>query len=93
MTDPHLLDAALTTLERAGATLDTLAKLAEHCHGIDAYCPRCQRWRSLDVPRLVRLGFGRRRLVDFRPRCRECGERGTIQVRPPTPAWTGYFPK
>jgi len=63
--------------------LDTIAALNEHRHELHCYCPRCERWVQLDLARMIREGRGSMR--DFRVRCRECGEVGRIQVRPPQP--------
>jgi len=64
--------------------LGTLAGLLEHRHEIAAYCPRCDRWRLLPLAELVAQGHGARRLP-FTVRCRDCGEVGRLQVRPPVP--------
>jgi hypothetical protein len=70
-----------------GITLATLADLLENEHGLSVYCTRCQRWAELDLHQLVRQGYGSRKLLTFRPRCRACDTRGEIQVRPPVPTW------
>lgn len=62
----------------------TLAGLLEHRHQLAAYCPRCQVWRVLPLDRMVAAGMGSRRLPIV-VRCRDCGTRGTLQVRPPVP--------
>lgn len=64
--------------------LGTLAGLREHRHGLDAYCPHCDRWAELDLAAMVAAGHGARRLP-VRVRCRVCGEVGRLQVRPPVP--------
>jgi len=64
--------------------LGTLAGLLEHHHRLDAYCPRCGRWAELDLAAMVAAGYGERRLP-LRVRCRDCGEVGRLQVRPPVP--------
>jgi DNA-directed RNA polymerase subunit RPC12/RpoP len=56
----------------------------EHEHQLAAYCPRCSRWAVLPLAEVVIQGKGSLRLP-VRVRCRECGERGTLQVRPPVP--------
>jgi hypothetical protein len=40
----------------------------------------------LDLAAMVRSGHGDRRLP-LSVRCRDCGEPGQLQVRPPMPAW------
>ena len=60
------------------------AGLLGHRHEIAAYCPRCDRWRVLPLAELVAHGHGARRLR-FTVRCRDCGEVGRLQVRPPVP--------
>jgi len=76
------------TLRRDSARLmidlGTLAGLHQHSHELHAYCLRCDRWRVLDLGRMVSEGNGSLRLP-IRVRCRECGELGQLQVRPPTP--------
>ena len=64
--------------------LGSLAGLHEHRHEIAAYCPRCDRWAVLPLAELVAQGHGERRLP-LRVRCRDCGEVGRLQVRPPVP--------
>ena len=64
--------------------LGTLAGLLKHHHQLAAYCPRCDRWRVLSLAELVAAGHGSRRLP-FTVRCRDCGEVGKLQVRPPVP--------
>jgi hypothetical protein len=64
--------------------LGTLAGLHDHDHELRAYCPRCDRWQVLDLAGMVRAGQGARRLP-LRVRCRDCGEPGRLQVRPPMP--------
>jgi len=67
--------------------LSTLAGLHSHAHELHAYCSTCDRWSVLDLERMVRDGHGERR-VPFKARCRFCGGRGQVQVRPPMPTWT-----
>ena len=64
--------------------LSTLAALLEHSHRLDAHCPRCDRWAEIDLAAMVAAGLGDRRLP-IKVRCRECGEAGRLQVRPPVP--------
>ncbi len=67
--------------------LGTLAGLLERQHELHAYCGRCDRWRTLDLHRLVTVGLGAKRLP-LRARCHVCGEAGQLQVRPPMPTRT-----
>lgn len=64
--------------------LGTLAGLHEHEHTLAAHCARCGRWSVLPLAELVAQGKGSLRLP-INARCRDCGERGTLQVRPPVP--------
>jgi len=64
--------------------LGTLAGLLEHRHRLDAYCPRCDRWRTLALAELVAAGHGSRRLP-VPVTCSACGSLGQLQVRPPVP--------
>ncbi len=66
------------------ATIDTFAALLENEHGLDAFCPTCQRWASVNLHELVAVGRGQETFIGRRPRCRECGTQGYWQVRPPT---------
>ena len=64
--------------------LGTLAGLHEHRHELAAYCPRCDSWRVLPLAEMIAAGQGTRRLP-IRVRCRDCGEVGELQLRPPVP--------
>jgi hypothetical protein len=64
--------------------LASVAGLHERQHELHAYCHRCDRWRALDLEKLVRQGNGSRRLP-FTVRCISCGNCGMLQVRPPMP--------
>jgi len=68
--------------------LGTVAGLRDRRHELHAYCPHCDRWRALDLARLVEAGWGARRLP-FPVRCRDCGGPGRLQVRPPCPLRSG----
>ena len=84
MNDHELRAAGLVAIARMGITLDTLAKLLQCDHGLAAWCSTCNRYRDLDLERLVRDGHGGRQLVGFKPRCRACGGPGKLQVRAPS---------
>ena len=64
--------------------LGNIAGLYAHDHQVAAYCPRCDVWRVLPIGEWVRQGQGSLRLP-LRVRCRDCGEVGQLQVRPPMP--------
>ena len=64
--------------------LGTIAGLHAHGHELHAFCLRCDRWSVLPLDRMLAHGQGSRRLP-FTVRCRDCGERGQLQVRPPMP--------
>jgi RNase P subunit RPR2 len=64
--------------------LGTLAGLHRHSHHLAAYCQHCDRWAVLDLAAMVSEGHGSRRLPIV-VRCRDCGEVGRLQVRPPVP--------
>jgi RNase P subunit RPR2 len=72
--------------------LGCISGLHERQHELHAYCCRCSRWRVLDLALMVRAGQGAMRML-LRVRCRECGEVGQLQVRPPMPtrASTGWI--
>jgi hypothetical protein len=65
--------------------LGTLGGLFEHRHELHAYCLRCDRWHVLPLASMVAQGKGSLRLP-LRMRCRDCGQRGQLQVRPPMPS-------
>jgi hypothetical protein len=67
--------------------LGTLAGLLEHDHELRAYCAQCDRWAVVPLALLVAQGKGALRLP-ITVRCRDCGEPGQLQVRPPMPTWT-----
>jgi len=71
-----------TALRSRMIDLGTLAGLLEHHHRLDAYCPRCGRWAELDLAAMIDAGLGDRWLP-LRVSCRDCGEVGWLQVRPP----------
>ena len=64
--------------------LGSIAGLYEHDYELHAFCHRCDRWRVLDLERMVREGRGAVRLP-LKVRCQRCGELGRLQVRPPVP--------
>ena len=64
--------------------LGSIAGLHEHGHQLAAYCRRCDAWRVLPLAEMVAQGKGSLRLP-IRVRCRDCGEIGRLQVRPPVP--------
>ncbi|MDA0231054.1 MAG: hypothetical protein O3B21_12810 [Proteobacteria bacterium] len=70
-------------------SLETLADLAKARYGLAAHCWRCNRWHDFDIAELV-ARIGNRSIVQFKPRCRVCGERATKQVTPPMPVFEGY---
>jgi hypothetical protein len=63
--------------------LDTLRAVHERNHKLAAYCSRCQRWAVLDLAKLIEQGRGGYAFVGRKPCCRDCGERGEWQLRPP----------
>jgi hypothetical protein len=64
--------------------LGTITGLQEHRHQLHAYCLRCDRWSVLPLEQFIAAGKGALRLP-FTVRCRNCGEPGRLQVRPPMP--------
>jgi hypothetical protein len=64
--------------------LASIAGLHEHRHELHAYCLHCDCWRVLELDLMVRQGRGSLRLP-LVVRCRDCGEVGQLQVRPPMP--------
>ena len=64
--------------------LGSIAGLHAHDHQLHAFCPRCDAWRVLPLVEMVSQGKGSLRLP-LRVRCRDCGELGLLQVRPPMP--------
>lgn len=64
--------------------LGDIAGLHSHDHTLAAYCATCSRWAVLPLAELVTQGKGSLRLP-IKVRCRDCGERGLLQVRPPVP--------
>ena len=67
--------------------LGSIAGLHEYAHQVAAYCQRCDAWRVLPLGEWVNQGKGSLRLP-LRVRCRNCGEVGQLQVRPPMPTWS-----
>ena len=64
--------------------LGSIAGLHRHQHQLACYCARCDRWALLDLAAMIYAGHGERRLP-ITVRCRDCGEVGQLQVRPPVP--------
>jgi hypothetical protein len=84
-THEHALQiAASDQMGRMGVASGDLVGLLEHDHGLAAYCPGCDAWRVLPLGEWVSQGKGSLHLP-LRVRCRDCGERGSLQVRPPMP--------
>ena len=83
MRQAHLLSLS-RAYPRTMIDLGSIAGLLEHDHGLAAYCLRCDRWRVLDLAGMVEQGKGPLRLP-IRVRCRDCGDVGRLQVRPPVP--------
>ncbi len=73
--------------------LDTPRALYEHNHRIVAYCSPCERWKALSLLDFVRMGKAEHAIANLSLRCGECGEKGSIQVRPPHPEIDRYGPK
>ena len=71
-----------SALRRPMIDYGTFAGLLEHDHGLAAYRPWCSRWSVLPPAKLVAHRNGPLCLT-IRMRCRECGEVGRLQVRPP----------
>jgi hypothetical protein len=69
---------------RAMIDLGSIAGLHERQHEVHCYCARCERWRVLDLQRLIDIGRGETRLP-LRVRCLRCRGRGEVQIRPPMP--------
>lgn len=59
----------------------TVLEMLERGFEYQAYCPRCDESRPVDLKRLVRIGQGGRFLTGRRLICRECGEPGSGRVR------------
>ena len=64
--------------------LGSIAGLHEHQHEVHCYCSKCERWRPLDLQRLIAMGKGGTRLP-LRVRCLRCLQLGQVQIRPPMP--------
>ena len=90
MPDPRIAPVKNPTIDAVAdpvIDLGSLAGLLAHDHELHAYCPPCDRWTALPLAELVARGQGALRLP-LRVRCRTCGTRGELQVRPPRPAWS-----
>jgi hypothetical protein len=68
--------------------LGSLEGLHEHQHEVHCYCSKCERWRVLDLQRLIAIGEGGTRLP-LRVRCLRCRQLGQAQIRPPMPTQHG----
>ena len=51
-------------------------------HELHAFCACCEWWSVIDLEGMIRAGYGERGLP-ITVRCRDCGEAGMLQVRPP----------
>jgi len=71
-------------------TLDTPRKLYEHDYQIGAYCSPCRRWKTLELLDFVRAGQDEVLLPQLSLNCSRCGEKGSIQIRPPVPVIDRY---
>lgn len=74
-------------------TLDTFAALLASNHGLGAYCPKCQRWATVNLQELVATGRGQQSFIGRKPRCQVCGSAGHWQVRSLASRATGASPR
>lgn len=74
------------------ATLDTPRALYEHDHRIAAHCSRCERWETLGLLDFVKVGKAEQHITRLSLKCGKCGEKGSIQIRPPMPKIERYGP-
>jgi hypothetical protein len=64
--------------------LGSFAGLHARDNDVHCYCNHCERWRVLDLQRLIAVGKGETRLP-LRVRCLRCRQLGETQIRPPMP--------
>ncbi|MGE0444952.1 MAG: hypothetical protein AB7P99_06960 [Vicinamibacterales bacterium] len=86
--DRLAVDAILPAMQLLEVHVDRIARALAFDHTIACYCPRCRRWATLDLRRMVEAGQGDRPITELRTRCTSCGERGELQVRAPMPTMT-----
>ncbi len=84
-----MASAGLRLLANAGINIATAAQFIRYDHKAGVYCPQCRRWADLKLHELVMRRLGDRALATLPLRCRDCGARGELQVRPPAPQWGG----
>lgn len=88
MTEADSIAAILPALAMFEVRVDRIARALAHDYTIACYCPRCRRWATLDLRRMVEEGKGERPITALRVRCSECHELGALQVRSPMPTMT-----
>jgi len=75
---------------RYARRMQTLSLNTLNAHyGLAAHCWRYERWRDFNIGEFV-AKHGTRSILDFKPRCRVCGELATKQVTPPLTKFDGY---
>jgi len=72
--------------------LDTPRALYEHNHQIAAHCNVCDRWRTLGLLDFVKMGKAEQSITRLSLKCAQCGQIGSIQIRPPSPTIERYGP-
>jgi hypothetical protein len=73
--------------------LETPRQLYEHGYQIGAYCSPCRRWKTLELLDFVRVGQEDVPLPQLSLECSRCGEKGSMQIRPPHPEIEPYGPE
>jgi hypothetical protein len=73
----------------AALTLDRLSAFHDAGYEIAANCWRCKRWVTFDLLKVID-DYGDRSIVDFYPRCSQCGEAAHKQIRTPLTPFEGY---
>ncbi len=70
-------------------SMGTIEELREQSHSLALYCISCDRWGEANLDWLIQNGKGDKPVTEARFRCRDCGEIGGQQVRPPVPGLGG----
>ena len=63
--------------------VNSIQSMYDGGYTLAGYCPKCERWGKVDLLAMIRCGRGNELTVGRGARCKQCGGRGTWQLRVP----------